>query len=247
MRLSAMEHATGDWDSFFTQNQWNMYCYKPTMGKWTALKWDWNITLGGGTQTWGPDASELFDVGSNDPIMGDFQNYTPYRRAYLRALQDIANLAMNNAVVNPMLEAKYAAFVANGLTNAAYGLVVQDPAKPGGLEQWIGTMHNSLVDDLDEPRREQRPVRDQFDGRQQRCGPGERNGAPGREDPPVQRRRVADNVDQCHGLDRRRAVAARRQPTQRGRCGSEWPAGGGRQWRRGRGQRRNPCCRLARL
>ena len=148
MRLSAMEHATGDWDSFFTQNQWNMYCYKPTMGKWTALKWDWNITLGGGTQTWGPDASELFDVGSNDPIMGDFQNYTPYRRAYLRAFQDIANLAMNNTAVNAMLDAKYAAFVANGLTNAAYGLVVQDPAKPGGLEDWIATMHNSLLTTL---------------------------------------------------------------------------------------------------
>ncbi len=145
MRLSAIEHASGDWDSFFTQNQWNMYCYKPTMGKWTALKWDWNITLGGGTQTWPPDGSQLFNVGSNDPIMGAFQNYTPYRRAYLRALQDIANLAMNNAVVNPMLDAKYAAFVANGLTSAAYGLVVQDPAQPGGLEDWIGTMHNSLL------------------------------------------------------------------------------------------------------
>jgi len=148
MRLSAMEHATGDWDSFFTQNQWNMYCYRPTMGKWTALKWDWNITLGGGTQTWGPDASELFDVGSNDPIMGAFQTCIPYRRAYLRAFQDIANLAMNNSVVDPLLEAKYAEFVANGLTNAAYGLVVQDPAKAGGLEDWIGTMHNSLLTTL---------------------------------------------------------------------------------------------------
>ena len=75
--------------------------------------------------------------------MGAFQTYVPYRRAYLRALQDIANLAMNNAVVNPVLDAKYASFVANGLTeNSAYGLLVQDPAKPGGLEDWIATMHN---------------------------------------------------------------------------------------------------------
>jgi len=41
MRMSAAEHATGDWDSWFTQNAWNMYIYKPTQGKWTALKWDW--------------------------------------------------------------------------------------------------------------------------------------------------------------------------------------------------------------
>ena len=54
LRLSAMEHASGDWDSFFTQNQWNMYIYKPTHGKWTALKWDWNIALNlGGTASWG--------------------------------------------------------------------------------------------------------------------------------------------------------------------------------------------------
>ena len=146
LRMSAMEHATGDWDSFFTQNQWNMYCYKPTMGKWTALKWDWNITLGSGTQTWPPDGSQLFNVGANDPVMGTFQTYVPYLRAYLRALQDIANLAMNNAVVNPVLDAKYASFEANGLTeNSAYGLLVQDPAKPGGLEDWIATMHNSLL------------------------------------------------------------------------------------------------------
>ena len=53
---------------------------------------------------------------------------------------------MNNAVVNPVLDAKYASFVANGLTeNSAYGLLVQDPAKPGGLEDWIATMHNSLL------------------------------------------------------------------------------------------------------
>jgi hypothetical protein len=143
MRLSAMEHATGDWDSFFTQNQWNMYNYKPTMGKWTALKWDWNITLGSGTQTWPPDGSQLFNSGSADPVMGTFQNYPPYRRAYLRALQDIANLAMNNALVNPLLDAKYAIFAANGLATTSYGITVADPKV--ALEGWIGTMHNSLL------------------------------------------------------------------------------------------------------
>jgi hypothetical protein len=145
LRLSAMEHATGDWDSFFTQNQWNMYCYKPTMGKWTALKWDWNITLGSGTQTWPPDGSQLFNFTVYDPIMAAFQTYPAYQRAYLRALQDIANLAMNNALVNPVLDAKYAAFAANGLAaNAAYGLQVLEPGA-SGLKNWIGTMHNSIL------------------------------------------------------------------------------------------------------
>jgi hypothetical protein len=146
MRMSAVEHATGDWDSFFTQNQWNMYDYKPSLGKWTALKWDWNITLGSGTQTWPPDGSQLFNFGPNDPVMRTFQNYPPYRRAYLRALQDIANLAMNNTTANPVMDAKYAVFAANGLASTAVnGLIVKDPAATGGLENWIGTMHNSLL------------------------------------------------------------------------------------------------------
>jgi hypothetical protein len=155
LRLSAAEHATGDLDSFFTLVHWNMYCYKPTMGKWTTLKWDWNITLGAGTSPgWGPDGSQLFtfstsnpsSYGAFDPLMIAFHDYPPYRRAYLRAFQDIANLAMNNALINPMLDAKYAAFVANGLTTTVYnGLTVTDPAAAGGLESWIGTMHNSLL------------------------------------------------------------------------------------------------------
>ena len=155
LRLSAIEHATGDLDSFFTLVHWNMYTYKPTMGKWTALKWDWNISLGSGTSPgWGPDGSQLFtfstsspgQYGGYDPLMTAFHSYPPYRRAYLRAFEDIANLAMNNARINPMLDAKYAAFVANGLGGTSFnGLVLKDPAAPGGLEGWIGTMHNSLL------------------------------------------------------------------------------------------------------
>jgi hypothetical protein len=155
LRLSAVEHATGDLDSLFTLVHWNMYTYKPTLGKWTALKWDWNITLGSGTgSSWGPDGAHLFtfttsgpgQYGGYDPLMTVFHTFPPYRRAYLRAFEDVANLAMNNARINPLLDAKYSAFVANGLTATSYnGLTVKDPAAPGGLESWIGTMHNSLI------------------------------------------------------------------------------------------------------
>lgn len=146
LRLSAIEHATGDWDSWLTQDSWNMYCYKPTLGKWTALKWDWNICLGVGGYSWGPDGSQLLNLGPSDPVKAAFFHYPPYLRSYLRALQDVAEVAMNNAKVNPLLDAKYAAFSANGLAaNSAFGVQVQDPAKPGGLEDWIGTMHSSLL------------------------------------------------------------------------------------------------------
>jgi hypothetical protein len=146
MRVSALEHATGDWDSWFTQNQWNMYLYKPTLGKWTALKWDWNITLGSGTTTWPPDGSQLFNVGSNDPVMGKFETFPEYRRALLRGFKEIAGRAMNNQFVDPILDKKFAAFAANGLTSSGqFGLQVRDPGVSGGLKDWIATMHNSLL------------------------------------------------------------------------------------------------------
>ena len=148
MRMSALEHATGDWDSFFTQNQWNMYVYKPLAGKWTALKWDWNITLGGGTATWGPDAGNLFNVGANDSVMGTFQNYPPYRRAYLRALKEIAAVAMNNTYADPVLDAKYKAFLASGIAPYFPGGGLTDPGIAGGLKIWIGTMRQSILTTL---------------------------------------------------------------------------------------------------
>ena len=84
MRMSAIEHATGDLDGIFTEVQWNMYSYKPTQGKWTVLKWDWNITLGN-SFSWGPDGNNLFSFPGGDPMLLAFQSSPPYRRAYLRA------------------------------------------------------------------------------------------------------------------------------------------------------------------
>ena len=140
MRMSALEHATGDWDSVTTQNQWNMFSYKPVNGKWTLLKWDWNITLGN-SGSWGPDGGNLFNVTGADGPMVNFQSYAPYRRAFLRAFLELASGPMNTTNISPTLDAKYSAFAASGL-NTGFGV-----AEPGnaGLKNWIGTMHNSLL------------------------------------------------------------------------------------------------------
>jgi hypothetical protein len=135
MRLSAVEHATGDWDSFFTQSQWNMYNYKPVNGKWTAIKWDWNVALGGGSTTWPADGSDLFFFNSYDANMASFQTYPPYFRAYLRGLKDLAELGMNNTMINPMLDAKYSALQAAGI----------NAASPAALKSWISQMHGSIL------------------------------------------------------------------------------------------------------
>ena len=143
MRMAALEHVTGDWDSFTTQNQWNMYSYKPTAGKWNLLKWDWNITLGS-SGSWGPDAGNLFTVSGSDPNMNRFQSYPPFRRAYLRALSEVATGPLVATNVGAILDAKYAAFRANGL-NSTFG--VADPGA-GGLKSWIATMRQSILSTL---------------------------------------------------------------------------------------------------
>jgi len=144
MRMSAIEHATGDWDSFITQSSWNMYSYKPLYGKWTLIKWDWNIELGS-SGSWGPDGNNLFSLSSGDPRMIAFQTYAPYQRAYLRAFKQIAEGPMNNANIDPILDAKYAAFAANGLAASPFN--VQEPGA-AGLKSWIKTMHASLTSAL---------------------------------------------------------------------------------------------------
>ena len=143
MRMAALEHATGDWDSFTTQNQWNMYSYKPVNGRWNLLKWDWNITLGN-SGSWGPGAANLFTVSGSDPIMARFQGYPPFKRLYLRALEEIATVAMETTNVGPVLDAKFAAFRANGLPST-FG--VADPGS-SGLKQWISTMRQSILSTL---------------------------------------------------------------------------------------------------
>jgi hypothetical protein len=72
--------------------------------------------------------------------LANIQSYPPYQRALLRGFLDVANGPTNIANVGPVLDAKYAAFAANGL--AAYGVTEPGAA---GLKGWIGTMRASLL------------------------------------------------------------------------------------------------------
>ena len=225
MRFSAIEHASGDWDSFFTQNQWNMYNYKPTHGKWTAMKWDWNISLGGGTTTWGPDGSQLFNAGSYDSVMAAFQSYPAYRRAYLRALQDIANLAMNNAKVNPLLNAKYAAFQENGLTTTSYGIVVNSPNRARRLDRHDAQL---AAGGGGRPRRQRRQLCGELGSGHWQRSHNLRHRAAGGQDGRIQWCFLARDVAECHRLDREGAARAGHQRVERGGCRLAWPTGLGR-------------------
>jgi len=114
MRVFAANHAAGNWDSFGAQNAQNLYGYLGTKGtKYSLLMFDFNIALGNGG-SWSPGAN-LFTGNSQDPNTAAIYNNPAFRRMYLRALQELVNGPLNVANSGPLLDAKYNAFIANGL------------------------------------------------------------------------------------------------------------------------------------
>lgn len=133
MRIFAVRHSVGDWDSFGTQNSQNMYGYKPLQGKWTLFIWDMNIVLGN-SGSWGP-GQNLFAVNGADGPMQRLYNNPPFRRAYWRALKEITTGPMDGSRINPLLDAKYAAFRAEGL----------NVTSPATVKSWIASARSSIL------------------------------------------------------------------------------------------------------
>ncbi|PYK96206.1 MAG: hypothetical protein DME19_20485 [Verrucomicrobia bacterium] len=117
MRIFAVRHAVGDWDSVGCQNEQNMYGYKPLNGRWTLFIWDMNIVLGN-SGSWGM-GQNLFSVNGADGPMRNIYQTPPFRRAYWRALKELCNGPMLATNFNPLVDAKYAAFQASGINVAA--------------------------------------------------------------------------------------------------------------------------------
>ncbi len=134
MRVFAANHAAGNWDSFGAQNAQNLYGYIGTQGtKYSLLMFDFNIVLGN-SGSWGP-GQNLFTVNSQDSNMAQIYSNPTFRRMYWRALQELVNGPLDVANSGPLLDAKYAAFTANGLN-------VEDPNT--NLKPWLTQARSSI-------------------------------------------------------------------------------------------------------
>src|SRR5262249_38307127 len=109
MRTFAIERLVGNWDSFSYSRGKNMYAYKPQRGSWQLLAWDIDFVLGLG------DAANAGLFGGQDSMVNVMRGFPPFLRAYWRAFQDALNGPLQDAHVSPLLDAKYAAMVANGV------------------------------------------------------------------------------------------------------------------------------------
>ncbi len=138
MRVFAANHAAGDLDCFGSLDGQNLYGYMGTQGtKYSLLMWDFNLVFGN-SGSWGPGQYLLY-VNPFDPYLIDLF-YTPvFQRMYWRAMEELVNGSLNVTNSTPLLEAKYAAFVANGLN-------VEDPA--ANIEPWLSQAQSSIASQL---------------------------------------------------------------------------------------------------
>lgn len=116
MRVIALEHIVGNWDSFGFYRGKNMSAYKPQRGRWNLLMWDIDFVLS--AQGYGP-TGYLYDT--IDPTIQTMVYYPPFRRVYLRALADAAAGPLRPASFGPLLAANYRAFQANSISASAPG------------------------------------------------------------------------------------------------------------------------------
>jgi hypothetical protein len=120
MRVFAANHAAGNWDSFGCSSGQNLYPYIGTLGtKWTLLMFDFNIGLGiDGSY---PPGEDLFENSAGDANIAGIYNNPTFLRMMWRAYGElIANGPLNLSISVPLVNAKYAALTANGMT-------VEDP------------------------------------------------------------------------------------------------------------------------
>lgn len=138
MRVFAANHAAGNWDSFGANNAQNLYGYIGALGtKYTLLMFDFNIVLGN-SGSWGP-GQNLFSYNGGDAGMANIYNNPTFRRMYWRALGELVNGPLNVANSGPLMEAKYSAMVANGLS-------VENPK--ANIETWLSQAQSSIAAQL---------------------------------------------------------------------------------------------------
>lgn len=142
MRVFAFEHIINNFDSWGHTIGKNMYGFKPDRGLWVLYPFDldWLMLVsprgpGGYTATTGP----LFVA--DDPLVVKMYNHPPFRRAYLRAVYDAANGPLQNSVADPVMDAKYRALVANGITMCD-GSPLTDPS---AVKTWFNDRRNFLL------------------------------------------------------------------------------------------------------
>jgi hypothetical protein len=149
LRLVAANHAAGNWDCFGIQNQQNVYGYVSPNVPWTLFMFDFSIVLGNRI-SWGPAQNLEYVVPGSGSFAADpawqriYSNPTSnpsnpgnptFRRMYWRALKELALRVMQPQNIERLMDARYAAFRASGLTAAS----------PQAIKDWIASARDGIA------------------------------------------------------------------------------------------------------
>jgi hypothetical protein len=110
MRVLALQHMIGNWDSYGYERGKNMFAYKPTQGPWKLVLWDLDLVLG--KQSRGT-SDALFNTAGSEPVIARMYQHPPFVREFWRAMSELANTFMRPEVYSPLVDARFAAFRAN--------------------------------------------------------------------------------------------------------------------------------------
>ena len=133
MRHFAVQRTVGNWDSFGWERGKNDYLYQTAAG-FVHMPWDIDYSLGLGK----PANEPLF--ASNDPRVAAMFNTPAIQRAYWRAFSELVNGPFNNATLDPFIDSRAAALVANNVNI--------DPAAVTAIKTYIGDRRAYLLSQL---------------------------------------------------------------------------------------------------
>lgn len=138
MRTFAMNDLASFWDAFGNPNAKNTFLYKPTQSGWKLMSWDFDVGLG----VFNDPVNDPLFPNLNDDMMDRVYTNPAWVRLYWGALAEGVNSFFQTGAgtaVDAILDAKYAAFQANGLTGLA---------SPAGIKSWIGQRRTFLLGQL---------------------------------------------------------------------------------------------------
>jgi Lamin Tail Domain/Bacterial Ig domain/CotH kinase protein len=132
MRIFAVQHTVGNWDSYGYNRGKNAYMYVPQNG--TANQWTWDIDF---TMGIGGDGATTALFPTTDPRIAVMWRTSPILRSYWRAFQDIVDGPLNNSYLDPILDAKAEALRKNNVTF--------DPNAVNTIKNFILARRNYLI------------------------------------------------------------------------------------------------------
>lgn len=136
MRVIAMRHIIGDWDSYGYKRGKNMSMYLPPNGKWQLIPWDMDFALGADS---GDAAnSDLFHVESTMPVVKRMTEYAPFRRYYWQALNNATRVALNSSQINGSVDEFYGQLTSDGVSVAS----------PSSIKSYVSDRRSYMANQL---------------------------------------------------------------------------------------------------